>query len=473
MPERQTINQSIQSQVPSVDKLLRNDAVIELIEIYGRQMTTSGLRTIISKVRLDIKENGQKALKKLSDKNLLLSLQNWLEENSVSSLKQVFNLTGTVLHTNLGRAPLPEEAIKAITDVARGASNIEFDLSTGKRGDRDDHLEDLLCELTGAEAATVVNNNAAAVLLVLNTISNRKEVPVSRGELIEIGGSFRVPDIIKRAGAKLIEVGTTNRTHLRDYEDAIGPKTGALMKVHTSNYMIQGFTNEVTGKELAPLAKSQDIPLIEDLGSGTLVDLTMYGLPHEPTIKETLLTGVDIVTSSGDKLLGGPQAGLIIGRKDLIAAIKKNPMKRATRVDKLTIAALSSVLQLYRNPDLLAQSVPTIQLLCKPECEIRKTAMTILRPLSEALGPSFVVSIVACKSQIGSGSLPVERLSSAAISIKPDGHRKGTALKTLSQAFRELPIPVIGRIQEDALILDLRCLEDVPKFQEQIKKLEL
>jgi len=473
MPERKTLNQSIQSQVPSVDKLLRNDAVIELAEIYGRQMTTLAVRAIISKSRLDIKENGQRALEQFLDQNLLFSLRNWLEENSISSLKQVFNLTGTVLHTNLGRAPLPDEAIKAITNVAQGASNIEFDLSTGKRGDRDDHLEDLICELTGAEAATVVNNNAAAVLLVLNTVSNRKEVPVSRGELIEIGGSFRVPDIIKRAGAKLIEVGTTNRTHLKDYEDAIGSKTGALLKVHTSNYYIQGFTNEVSGKELSSLAKSQDIPLIEDLGSGTLVDLTMYGLPHEPTIKETLLTGVDLVTSSGDKLLGGPQAGLIIGRKDLIAAVKKNPMKRATRVDKLTIAALSAVLQLYRNPDLLAKNVPTIKLLCKPESDIRKTATTLLRPLSEVLGQSFIVSIVACKSQIGSGSLPVERLNSAALSIKPGGNRKGTALKTLSQAFRDLPIPIIGRIKEDALILDLRCLEDVPKFQEQLKQLKL
>ena len=303
MPKQQTPNQSIQSQVPSVDKLMRTDYVIALVEIYGRQLTTSAIRSTISNIRLDIKESGQKAIEKLSGQNLPILIRKWLEENSTSSLKQVFNLTGTVLHTNLGRAPLPDEAIKAITNVARGASNIEFDLSTGKRGDRDDHLEDLICELTGAEAATVVNNNAAAVLLVLNTISNRKEVPVSRGELIEIGGSFRVPDIIKRAGAKLIEVGTTNRTHLKDYEDAIGSKTGALMKVHTSNYTIQGFTNEVTGKELAPLAKSQDIPLIEDLGSGTLVDLTMYGLPYEPTIKETLLTGVDLVTSSGDKLL--------------------------------------------------------------------------------------------------------------------------------------------------------------------------
>ena len=473
MTKLQKLNQSIQSQVPSVDKLLRQDAVVELMEIYGRQTTTTAVRALISETRSEIKENGQKALEKLSVQNLSLLLKNWLEQYSSPSLKLVYNLTGTVLHTNLGRAPLPEEAIEAMVNVARGASNIEFDLSTGKRGDRDNHLEKLICELTGAEAATVVNNNAAAVLLVLNTLSNRKEVPVSRGELIEIGGSFRVPDIMKRAGAKLVEVGTTNRTHLRDYEDAIGSKTGLLMKVHTSNYTIQGFTNEVAGKELARLAKAHDLPLIEDLGSGTLVDLTKYGLPYEPTARETLSNGVDIVTSSGDKLLGGPQAGLIIGRKDLIAAVKKNPMKRATRVDKVTIAALSAVLQLYRDPDRLAERVPTLRLLTKAENEIRKTATSLVGPLSKALGQTFSVSIISCKSQIGSGSLPVERLNSAGLSIKPDAQRKGTPLKNLLQAFRGLPIPVIGRIQDDALILDLRCLDDVTGFEEQLIKLDL
>ncbi len=473
MTKLQNLNQSIQSQVPSVDKLLRQNAVVELMEIYGRQTTTTAVRTLISETRSEIKEDGQKALEKLSVQNLYLLLKNWLEQYSSPSLKLVYNLTGTVLHTNLGRAPLPEEAIEAMVNVARGASNIEFDLSTGKRGDRDNHLENLICELTGAEAATVVNNNAAAVLLVLNTLSNRKEVPVSRGELIEIGGSFRVPDIMKRAGAKLVEVGTTNRTHLRDYEDAIGSKSGLLMKVHTSNYTIQGFTNEVSGKELARLAKAHDLPLIEDLGSGTLVDITKYGLPYEPTARETLSNGVDIVTSSGDKLLGGPQAGLIIGRKDLIAAVKKNPMKRATRVDKVTIAALSAVLKLYRDPDRLTERVPTLRLLTKAENEIRKTATSLVRPLSKALGQTFSVSIISCKSQIGSGSLPVERLNSAGLSIKPEAQRKGTPLKNLLQAFRELPIPVIGRIQDDALILDLRCLDDVTGFEAQLKKLDL
>ena len=473
MTKLQKLNQSFQSQVPSVDKLLRQDAVVGLMEIYGRQTTTNAVRALISQTRLEFKANGRKALETLLEKNLSSLLKNWLEHHSTPSLKLVYNLTGTVLHTNLGRAPLPREAIEAMANVARGASNIEFDLSRGKRGDRDDHLEKLICELTGAEAATVVNNNAAAVLLVLNTLSNRKEVPVSRGELIEIGGSFRVPDIMKRAGAKLVEVGTTNRTHLSDYEDAIGSKTGALMKVHASNYTIQGFTNEVTGKELASLAKIHDLPLIEDLGSGTFVDLTKFGLPHEPTVRETLFNGVDIVTSSGDKLLGGPQVGLITGRNDLIAAIKKNPMKRALRVDKVTIAALWAVLQLYRDPDRLAERVPTIRLLTKPENEIHTTAKSLVGPLSRALGQSFTVSTIPCKSQIGSGSLPVERLNSAALSIKPDGGQKGTALKKLSQAFRGLPIPVIGRIQDDALILDLRCLEDVAGFEEQLKRLDL
>ncbi len=463
--------QFLKARVPSVDAVLRLPDVAALVETYGRQLTTEAVRTLIDETRARLGDEGEAALDGLSDDQIAGELGNKLERQTEPSLKSVFNLTGTVLHTNLGRAPMPQEAIDAMVRVAGGASNLEYDLATGKRGDRDSHLDGLLREITGAEAATVVNNNAAAVLLVLNTLANRKEVPVSRGELIEIGGAFRVPDIMKRAGAKLVEVGTTNRTHYKDYAEAVSAKTGALMKVHTSNYTVQGFTKEVSGKELAQLAREHDLPLIEDLGSGTLTDLTAYGLPHEPTAQQTLANGIDVVTFSGDKLLGGPQAGLIVGRKELITAIKKNPIKRATRLDKVTIAALTAVLELYRDPERLAERVPTIRLLAKQEAVIRETAAHIEGPLREALGDKYEISIVSCLSQIGSGSLPVERLKSAAIAIDPVGKGKGSALKKLATAFRSLPVPVIGRVQDDAFLLDVRCLEDVEGFVGQLPKL--
>ena len=461
---------SAQQSVPSVDRVLNMKGVAALGEIHGRAPVTEAVRAVIDESRAAIGADGAAALAGLEESALTARIGARLEDAAAPSLKPVFNLTGTVLHTNLGRAPLPAEAIAAMTDAA-GAANLEYDLGNGKRGDRDSHLEALLAELTGAEAATVVNNNAAAVLLVLNSLAMRKEVPVSRGELIEIGGAFRIPDIMSRAGAKLVEVGTTNRTHLKDYAEAIGPKTAALMKVHTSNYSVEGFTKSVSGKELAMLARDHDLPLIEDLGSGTLVDLARFGLPHEPTAAETVAAGVDVVTFSGDKLLGGPQAGLIVGRRDLIQRIKKNPMKRALRLDKVTIAALAAVLRLYRDPDRLAQRVPTLRLLARPEAHIRAAAERLTAPVAAALGDGFDVSVMACQSQIGSGSQPVERLPSAGLAIQPAGKRKGAALGRLGDIFRGLPIPVIGRVHEDAFILDLRCLEDEAGFLAQLSEL--
>ncbi len=459
---------NLHTAVPSVDRILRLAEVVVKIEEYGRDATTDAVRTVIDSARLRIRDLGEKALPTMTNEAVADDVVRLLTESAKPSLKRVFNLTGTVLHTNLGRAVLPEEAVEAMVAVARGASNLECDLSTGKRGDRDSHLEALLCKLTGAEAATAVNNNAAAVLLVLNTLANRKEVPVSRGELIEIGGAFRIPDIMKRAGAKLVEIGTTNRTHLKDYADAIGKRTACLMKVHTSNYTVQGFTKEVNGKELSSLAQEHELPLIEDLGSGTLVDLTRYGLPHEPTASETLANGVDVVTFSGDKLLGGPQAGLIVGRGDLISKIKKNPMKRAMRLDKVTIAALEAVLRLYLNPDRLVKRVPTIRLLARSEEEIKKVVEQVQPKLAVKLGSDYSVKIIACQSQVGSGSLPVERMASWALAI---GTGSGGKLKNLADEFRALPIPVIGRIQDNAFMLDLRCLEDVDEFLKQINEL--
>jgi L-seryl-tRNA(Ser) seleniumtransferase len=381
----------------------------------------------------------------------------------------VFNLTGIVLHSNLGRATLAETAITAMSEAASGATTLEYDITEGKRGDRDSHIEAIICELTGAEAATVVNNNAAAVLLTLNTLALNKHVPVSRGELVEIGGSFRVPDIMSRSGCHLVEVGTTNRTHLSDYSDAIDSDTGLLMRVHTSNYRIEGFTKTVPETDLAQLASHHRIPFVVDMGCGNLINLKALGLPHEATARETLENGADLVLFSGDKLLGGPQSGIIAGKQSLVAKIKKNPLKRALRLDKVTLAALEATLQLYRNPDTLASQLPTLKLLTRGESDIRAQAARLREPLANALGDSFKVDVIAVSSQIGSGSFPMEVLPSAGLSIRAR-HEEDEALRTLHQQFRELATPIIGRLSNGALLLDLRCLtpDQESHFIEQI-----
>jgi L-seryl-tRNA(Ser) seleniumtransferase len=443
--------------LPSVDEVLRAAAAGAAVERFGRPAAVAAVRATLAAARA--------SRSVITAPDVAASALVRLEAQAQPDLRSVFNLTGTVLHTNLGRALIAEEAIEAAIAAMRNAVSLEFDLASGKRGERDDHLRALLCELTGAEDATVVNNNAAAVLIVLNTLAKGREAIVSRGELIEIGGAFRMPDIMARANAKLVEIGTTNRTHAKDYVAAIGEKTGLVLKVHTSNYRIEGFIKEVGARELATIAHARNVPLVHDLGSGTLVDLARFGLAHEPTVAEAVADGADLVTFSGDKLLGGPQAGFIVGRKDLLAKINRNPMKRALRVDKMRLAALEATLKLYRDPDRLAQRLPTLRLLARPKKDIEALARRIMPTVVKAVGDAFKVEAVACKSQIGSGALPMETVPSAGLAIRPNLARGGgRALTTLAARLRRLPMPVIGRVEEQALVLDLRCLEDEKGF---------
>jgi L-seryl-tRNA(Ser) seleniumtransferase len=444
--------------LPSVSAVLNTSAAVTLIERYGQKASTNAIRATIEVARAAL-QKGEPAVP--SAECLALESRARLEREDRCGSRPLLNLTGTVLHTNLGRALLAEAAVEAAVAAMQNPVALEFDLETGKRGERDDHVRCLLCDLTGAEDATIVNNNAAAVLLVVNTLAGGREVIVSRGELIEIGGAFRLPEIMASAGARLVEVGTTNRTHGKDYRSALNEKTGLILKVHTSNYRIQGFTAEVGPADLSAIAKEAGVPLAHDLGSGTLIELAQYGLQAEPTARQAA-AAADVVTFSGDKLLGGPQAGFIVGKRDLIQAINRSPMKRALRVDKIRLAAIEATLKLYRDPARLAERLPTLRMLTRSRPEIEAQARRLLPHATEALGDDFAVEICECQSQIGSGALPLETIASAGLAIAAE--RKGPELERLSAMLRQLPRPVIGRIEKERLVLDLRCAGEDEAF---------
>ncbi len=457
--------------LPAVDKLLRRAAVQALVTAHGHTRVATEARLLLDTLRARAVA-GQLPAAALQPEALDAALAAQLQQRLAPRMRRVLNLTGTVIHTNLGRALLADAALAQVVAMMAGPNNLEYDLDSGGRGDRDSLVEELLCTLTGAEAATVVNNNAAAVLLTIAALARGREVIVSRGELVEIGGAFRMPDVMASAGATLVEVGTTNRTHARDYEQAIGEHTALLMKVHTSNYAVQGFTAAVDEAEIARIAHARGLPMATDLGSGALVDLSRYGLPHEPTPQEKIAAGCDVVSFSGDKLLGGPQAGLIVGTREAIGRIRKFPMKRALRMSKLPLAALEATLRLYLQPERLAQDLPTLRLLTRPADAIRTLALQLQPAVAAAVAPRYAVSTVELLGQIGSGSLPIDRLPSAGLALAPPpGRGNGRALDELAAALRALPLPVIGRIADERLLLDLRGLEDPQPFIDQLPAL--
>ena len=454
-------------ELPSVDRLLKHPKSEPLLTRFNRDYVTHKCREALEKLRQAIREGKAVEDGDLRDERILSRVEKQIDDERRPRLMRVINATGTILHTNLGRALLPQAAIEAVCQAGIHPVNLEYDLDQGKRGKREEAIEELLVDLTGAEAATAVNNNAAAVLLGLNTLADGKEVIVSRGELIEIGGSFRIPEIMAKSGATLREVGSTNRTHPQDYEKAIGKKTALLLKVHTSNYKIVGFSSEVGLAELVAIGRKHKIPVMEDLGSGALTDLSQYGLPKEPVVAERVRLGADVITFSGDKVLGGPQAGLIVGRKSWIDRINKNPLKRALRCGKLTLAALGATLTLYRQSASLAEELPTLRAFTRSLREIEEIGQQILPALGRALGEGFQLSLEDSTSQIGSGALPTEEIPSKVIAIR---HRT-LAPERIAERFRSARPPILGRIKDDRFLLDLRTIFNpndlIPNFEDE------
>lgn len=442
--------------IPKVDVLLENQDIVTLIENHHRDVVVDVIREEIDKLRNFIKENDDVNLIETKINNLIENIKISTEKVYSYNIKKVINGTGTILHTNLGRAIISKKHADYLSEVVTSYSNLEYNLEEGKRGERYSHFEKLICKITGAEAAMAVNNNAAAVMLVLSSMAAEREVIVSRGELVEVGGKFRIPDVMKSSNAHLVEIGTTNKTHLEDYEDAISENTGAFLKVHTSNFKILGFTESVSIEELCKLGREKDIPVIEDIGSGVLIDLSEYGLEYEPTVQDSIKAGVDVVSFSGDKLLGGPQAGIIVGKKKYIDKMKKNPLTRAFRIDKFTATILEMIFHEYLNKEDAIKNIPVLSLITKDLKEIEKNANALFNKI-ENLENVADINVEDTFSQIGGGSLPAERIKSKSVTIMP----KNISTQSLEAKLRAGKNPVVGRISEEKLILDMRTvLED-------------
>jgi L-seryl-tRNA(Ser) seleniumtransferase len=444
--------------IPSVEEVLQSDLLKERLELAARAEVISAVRTAIALVRESIIRSDAVGLTTIH-RNRSRWIRRIVEESErflQPSLRPLINATGVIIHTNLGRSLLADDALEAIYNIASRYSNLEYDRSTGQRGSRYVHVEGLLCRLTGAEAATVVNNNAGAVLIALNTLARGKEVVVSRGELVEIGGSFRMPEVMAHSGARLVEVGTTNKTHVSDYQNAISSETGLLLKVHPSNFRILGFTEEVSLEAMVALGRQHGIPVMHDLGSGCLLDLADVGLEPEPTVQQALGTGVDLVTFSGDKLLGGPQAGLILGKREFVERIRKNPLNRALRIDKLTLAALEATLRLYWDPSKALIRIPTLQMMSSRENSIRRRARRLARRISKEVPSGVRIQVRPDSSQVGGGSFPLLQLPTWVVGIQINH----VPASRLNGALREAEPPVIVRIQKEEVLLDLRTVRD-------------
>ena len=466
-----SLRQQVLRKIPSVDEILSRPEMVVLLKIHPRHVVVEAIRKGLGRLREEIlqKEELHESEDTLfSFENLSSIFQKEIDLQIQPRLRRVINATGVVIHTNLGRAPLHPSAIEHLIEVSKTYSNLEYDLDRGERGSRTIHVEEILCRLSGAESALVVNNNAGAVLLVLNSLAEGKEVIVSRGELVEIGGAFRIPDVMKRSGALLREVGTTNRTHFNDYQKAIGPETALLLKVHTSNFRVMGFTSEVSPQDLVQLGKEYQLPVVDDLGSGCLIDLTRYGLEKEPTVQEMIKTGVDAVTISGDKLLGGPQAGIILGKKKILDLFKINPLTRALRIDKLTLAALESTLLLYFDEKKAMEEIPTLRMLSLDTKRLKKRGKRLLKRLSGMTNKKMAFTLKEDVSQVGGGALPLQDLPTVVVAIKP----LEFSVNSLEENLRKGDPPIVCRISKEELILDMRTVfdEEIPMLAAGIEK---
>lgn len=449
-------NQGLLRAIPHVDKCLHVLLARPEIDQVPVILLKNSVRDVLAALRQQIISGENISASMLELEALLPIFLARIAQEQRPRFRRVVNCTGVIIHTNLGRSLLPVETMQRLYEAGLRYSNLEFDLETGRRGSRYTHVEKLLCDLTGAEAALVVNNNAAAVLIVLETLAKNREVVISRGQLVEIGGSFRVPDVMARSGATMIEVGATNRTHVRDYENALTEQTALLLKVHCSNFRIIGFTREVSLEELVRVGRKNNIPVMEDLGSGCFIDLSRFGLMKEPTVQEVVAGGVDVVTFSGDKLLGGPQAGIILGRRELIEQIKKNPLNRAMRIDKFTLAGLESILRLYLDEKTAVKKIPTLAMIAEPLAAVKRRAGRLAKRIRRDLAGACSVKVTETISRVGGGAMPEQNLSSAAVVLGP----ADMSVSRLESYLRQLDVPIIGRIEEDRMVLDMRTVAD-------------